>query len=61
MVIVASTDSGTAGGTVVIASVVGVLFFLLSLAAVGVRPMIDVVAVYSQREEEEGQRRRCCR
>ena len=59
LVAIASTDDGTDGGTVVIASILGVFFFLLSLAAVGVQPMIGVVTVDLQREEEEGHRRRC--
>ena len=61
LVSVASTDAGTSGGTVVIASVVGVIFFLLSLSADGVRTMIVVIAIDSQREEEEQQRNRCYR
>ena len=44
-----------------IASVAGVFSFLISLAAVPLRAMVDVVAVDLQREEEEGQRSRCHR
>ena len=61
LVSIVSTDAGTTGGTIVIASVVGVFSFLLSLAADGMRTMISVVDVDLQREEEEGQRRRCSR
>ena len=58
LVAVASTDAETAGSNVVISSLVGVFFCLKSLAAVGLRPMIDVV-VDLQREEEEGEWSRC--
>ena len=61
LVAVASTDAGTTGGTAAIASVAGSFSFLLSLVAVGLRPMIGVVVVDLQREEEEGQRSRCYR
>ena len=60
LVAVVSTDDGAAGGVGSIASIVGVFSILLSLAAVPLRGMIDVVAVDSQREEE-GQRSRCYR
>ena len=53
LIAAASTDTGTAGSTFVIASVVGIFFFLLSLVEFGVWPMIVNVAIYLKREEEE--------
>ena len=55
----ASTCGGTSGGTVLIASVSVVFFFLLSLAAVRLLGIIEIV-VDLKREEEEGKRSRCC-
>ena len=52
LVSIVSTDAGTTGGTAAIASVAGSFSFLLSLVAVGLRPMIGVVVVDLQREEE---------
>ena len=54
LVSVASTDSGTSGGKVPIALVVGVFSFLLSLMAVYLRAMIDILLlIYKEKKKKK--------
>ena len=53
---VVCAGAGAPDSAVEIASAAVVFYFFLSLTAVGLRSMIDIAAVDSQREEEKVQR-----